>query len=154
MPPPLLTRLVAYRGLDVKFSCLWVLTGELGFPQRNMSAFGGATTTWRFLKDGSWSMGTWFLWWLTTLDDEGFSDEVEWLLTNWSILKFRLLTTAAAEVLDDEGCPEQSSAKVCMFSIWASALLYWAFWSLCLGGRWIFSIMEVTCGDMLSLIGL
>jgi hypothetical protein len=91
---------------------------------------------------------------LTTLEDEGFSDEVEWLLTNWSILKFMLLTIAAAEVLDEEGCPVQSSAKVCMFSIWASALLFWAFYSVCLDGRWIVSIMEVTWGDMFTLIGL
>lgn len=87
---------------------------------------------------------------MTTLDDEGFSEEVEWLLTNWSILKFRLLTTAAADVLDEDGCPVQSSAKVCMFSIWASALLFWTFYSLCLSGRWIASIIEVTCGDRLS----
>ena len=159
MPPPLLARLVACEGLDVKGSNLWFLRGEFGFPPWNRSAFGVALTTCRFLNDGRWSMGTRFLYcWLlltaTTLDDEGFSDEVEWLLTNWSILKFILLTTAAAEVFDEDACPVHSSAKVCMFSIWASALLFWPYWSLCLWGRWIVSIMEVTWGEILSFTGL
>ena len=99
-------------------------------------------TTWRFLKEGSGSCRLWVFRWIRGLL-EGVSDEEDGLLTNCSILKFKLLTMAA-EALEELPLWLGSSAKVWAFSRWMSDALL--FFGSCLG-KDIGSCMGVRRGD-------